>query len=131
MCDYSVVAKNQRDYRTGERLVVTQFGPYTRGTASPDDRTNAVCLRSGACLMISDLPKEIRESFELSKGELYPIFMQLPNRERNHRDALVFDNGRTILVSKLPIGLAMTVHERRPDITVGAALPELVAVLSR
>lgn len=128
MCDFSVLAKNQRDYQTGERLVVTQFGAFTRGTASPGDPTTAVCLRSGVCLMIPKLPKEIRKSFKLPEGELSAIFMQLPNRKRVHRDALVFDNGRTILVNDLPIGLTMTVHERRADILMGAATPELVAV---
>lgn len=122
MCDFSVMAKNWRDYRNGERLVVTQFGGYTRGTASPDDRTTAVCLRSGVCLMIPELPKEIRKSFELPEGELSTIFMQLPNRDRIHRDALVFDNGRTILVNDLPIGLTMTVYERRADILSGIAV---------
>ena len=113
MCDFSVVAKNQRDYQAGEKLVVTQFGPHTRGTASPSDPITAVCLRSGVCMMIPELPSEIRQQLELPKGELSTIFMQLPNRLNDHRDALVFDNGRTILVNDLPIGLAMTVHGQR------------------
>lgn len=128
MCDFSVVAKNQRDYQRGERLVITQFGLHTRGTASPDDRTTAVCLRSGVCLMISELPQKIRKSLELPEGELSAIFMQLPNRDWTHQDALVFDNGRTILINDLPIDLAMTVHNRRADILSGAAVLQPVSV---
>lgn len=131
MCDFSVVAGSQRDYRSGERLVVTQFGTYTRGTASPGDRSTAVCLRSGVCMMIPKLPKKIRKKLDLPEGELSAIFMQLPNRERAHRDALMFENGRTFLISELPVDLEMTVYERRPDI-VRAAVErderELVAV---
>ncbi len=130
MCDFSVVAPNRRDYRPGEELVITQFGRYTRGTASPGDLTTAVCLRSGACLKILELPKEIQKSLELPKGELSAIFMQLPNRQNVHRDALMFENGRTILINNLPIGLTMTVYKGREDI-LGAATPELVVVASR
>lgn len=128
MCDFSVVARNQRDYRPGEQLIVAQFGPHTRGTASPGDRFTAVCLKSGVCLMIPNLPKGIRKALELPERELSAIFMQLPNRERVHRDALVFENGRTILINKLPLDLEMNVYERRPDIVSVADAPELVAV---
>jgi len=128
MCDFSVVAKNQRDYLAGEQLVITQFGPYTRGTASPGDRTTAVCLRSGVCMMIPELPKEIRQQLNLPKGELSAIFMQLPNRSNSHRDALVFDNGRTILVNDLPIGLVMSVYERRVYTLSGTAVLQPVSV---
>lgn len=129
MCDFSVLADNQRDYRLGERLIITQFGSHTRGTASPGDRTTAVCLRSGVCLMIPNLPKKIRKAFELPKGELSAIFMKLPNRERNHRDALVFENGRTILITDLPLDLEMNVYERRPHVLSFAVAPKSVSIV--
>lgn len=113
MCDFSVIARNQRDYQEGEQLVITQLGPHTRGTTSPSDRKTAVCLRSGVCMVIPDLPKDIRKRYELPDGELHPIFMQLPNRQNAHRDALVFENGKTVLVNELPLGLRMVVHTNR------------------
>ncbi|MEK7537195.1 MAG: hypothetical protein AAB584_02010 [Patescibacteria group bacterium] len=81
-------------------------------------------------MKILELPKEIQKSLELPKGELSAIFMQLPNRQNVHRDALMFENGRTILINNLPIGLTMTVYKGREDI-LGAATPELVVVASR
>lgn len=128
MCDFSVVAQNRRGYRSGERLVVTQFGQFTRGTASPSDRETAVCLKSGVCMMIPELPKEIQKKLELPKGELSAIFMQLPNRQRAYRDSLVFENGRTLLINDLPVDLEMTVYERRSDIVSVAVAPEPVLV---
>ena len=117
MCDFSVVAKNQRDYRAGEELVITQLGPHTKGTTSPSDLTTAVCLRSGACLLIPELPQRIRQDYELPDGGVSAIFMQLPNREYAHRDALVFSNGRTSLMNELPIGLRLVVSQDRPGVT--------------
>ncbi len=126
MCDFSVVAERQRDYRSGETLVITQLGHYTRGTTSPGDPATAVCLRSGACLKVQDLPRAIRWRYDLSKGEVSAIFMQLPNRSGAHRDALFFPNGRTILVNELPLGLILTVHQDQPqdvrDVVIEAAL---------
>ena len=124
MCDFSVVAENRRDYQAGERLVVTQLGSHTRGTTSPRDRQTAVCLRNNVCLMVHDLPESIRGQYELpEKGEIRAIFMQLPNRESAHRDALTFENGRTILVNDLPLDLEMSVQEARMGAEVAVAKP--------
>ena len=132
MCDYSVVAQNQRDYRAGERLIVTQFGPFTRGMASPGDLDTAVCIRDQACLVVSGLlPWGFRREYNLSKGELNAIFMQLPNREETHRDALMFENGRTILVNDLPLGLKMDVYDPRAIVSSPAVVVEPVLVSVR
>ncbi len=124
MCDFSIMAKNQRDYRSGEQLVITQLGPHTRGTTSPSDRETAVCLRSGVCMAITDLPRAIRRQYDLpGTGEIRAIFMQLPNRDHAHRDALTFENGRTILVNDLPLDLRMAVQEKRVSVA-GTAVAE-------
>lgn len=130
MCDFSVVAKNQRDYRSGEQLVITQLGPHTRGTTSPGDRETAVCLLSGVCMAIPDLPGAIRRQYGLppGTGEIRAIFMQLPNRDHAHRDALTFENGRTILINALPLDLCMTVQENRARVASAAVEPSFVRV---
>src|SRR5688500_14139093 len=103
MCDFSVVAKGQRDYRVGETLMTTQFGPHTRGFAAPADRHTAVCLREGASLRFTDVPQEIRQRLELpATGPVNTVFQQLPEQAHGHRDALMFENGRTILINDLP-----------------------------
>ena len=91
MCNFSVVAKNQRDYRSGEKLVITQLGPYTRGTASLADRETAVCLRSGCGMSFPNLPAEMRSRLGLPPtGGIPAIFMTLPNRAETYRDAFLF-----------------------------------------
>jgi hypothetical protein len=90
--------------------------------ASPSDRNTAVCLRSGVGLSFANLPEEVRTRYELPGGAISAIFMQLPNREGSHRDAIVFENGRTMLMNNLPLDLAATVEVSRAKGTYTTAV---------
>ncbi len=67
-------------------------------------------------MVIPDLPADIRKRLELPRtGEINAIFMKLPNRDDTYRDALTFENGRTILMNDLPLNLCMTGQEEQSE----------------
>src|SRR5260370_34464064 len=47
MCDYSLHHVKSRPAKVGDKLMTRNFNTGTRGFASPDDRTTAVCVLSG------------------------------------------------------------------------------------
>lgn len=130
MCDWSVVAENQRDVVDGENLVITQLGHHTKGTTSPGDPKTAVCLRPGIAVVFSDLPESIREHLGLAGGANSAIFVQLPREVRGHRDAFTFANGRTILVNGLPVGLSLKTLPAAQEKGATRQQPRLTAPLS-
>src|SRR5881275_1923881 len=47
MCDYSLHHVKSRPAKVGDKLRTVNFNTGTRGFASPDDRTTAVCVLPG------------------------------------------------------------------------------------
>jgi len=47
MCDYSLHHVKSRPAKVGDKLTTCDFNTGTRGFASPDDRTTAVCVLPG------------------------------------------------------------------------------------
>ena len=54
MCDYSLHHVKSRPANIGEKLITRNFNTGTRGFASPDDRTTAVCILPGTELAFSE-----------------------------------------------------------------------------
>ena len=54
MCDYSLHHVKSRPTNIGEKLITRNFNTGTRGFASPDDRTTAVCILPGTELAFSE-----------------------------------------------------------------------------
>ena len=52
MCDYSL--HQSRPANIGDKLITRNFNTGTRGFASPDDRTTAVCILPGTELAFSE-----------------------------------------------------------------------------
>src|SRR6266487_772008 len=53
MCGYSLHHVKSRPAKVGDRLRTVNFNTGTRGFASPDDRTTAVCILPGTELAFS------------------------------------------------------------------------------
>src|SRR6266436_759133 len=53
MCDYSLHHVKSRPAKVGDKLRTVNFNTGTRGFASPDDRTTAVCILPGTELAFS------------------------------------------------------------------------------
>jgi hypothetical protein len=117
MCDYSLAGIPSRLAVENEQLVVHRFATGTLGLASPLSftsrwcslkQTPAVCVPPGAQLRLRDIPKDLQQ--KLSVGVTEEVtFTQLSATSYQYRDALRFNNGREVLLQKLPCGLQVEV----------------------
>jgi len=89
MCDYSLMHVRSRAAIVGDKLETKNFGTGTRGFASPQDPTTAVCVLPGTELAF-DAPIAVSGAVEPVPHKT-AIFRQV-NREQlhMHHDALEF-----------------------------------------
>ena len=112
MCDYSLHFVVSRPARVGDKLVSTSFPQTTtRGFASVDDRSVAVCLLPGTELAFEE---EVRCDtgivFSRSLGHTVAKFQQVDKGRSNiHHDALEFPDGKIVLLTNLCKGQRATV----------------------
>jgi len=107
MCDYSLHAVASRPAKVGETLVTSSFyGTSTRGFAAKQEPGVAVCLLPGTELAFEHDVRYNR--FWLSTkdaGFRVAHFCQIaPRAPEQHRDALAFPDGNTVLVNLLSEG---------------------------
>jgi len=111
MCDYSLELIMSRPAKAGDKLVSTSFPKTpTRGFASADDRSVAVCLLPGTELSFE---REIRCDgviFSWKPGYKVAKFQQV-NRDKQHahHDVLEFPDGKVVLLTQLSEGQHATV----------------------
>jgi hypothetical protein len=112
MCDYSLHAVASRPAEVGEELVTTRFrGTSTRGFASGNDRSVAVCLLPGTELAFAE---EVRydnrwiwtRTINSRVGKFGKIDPLVAER---HHDAIEFPDGSFVLVTQLVEGQRATV----------------------
>jgi hypothetical protein len=114
MCDYSLHDIASRPAKVGDKLVTTVFtNTLTRGFASIDEPTVAVCLRSGTELAFDREPDYSTRWLPWRPTKLASraaIFRQI-NVERHaaHHDALEFSDGTIVLLTRLFPGQRATV----------------------
>ena len=107
MCDYSLHAVASRPARVGETLVTTSFpGTLTRGFAAKEEPGAAVCLLPGTELAFEHEVRYNRNWLRTrSAGFCVARFCTLePRPPEQHRDALAFPDGKTVLVNVLSEG---------------------------
>ena len=111
MCDYSLELIMSRPAKAGDKLVSTSFpNTPTRGFATADDRSVAVCLLPGTELSFD---KQIRCDGVIlfwSAGHKVAKFQQV-NKGIQHiyHDALEFPDGKIVLLTQLSEGQHATV----------------------
>ena len=112
MCDYSLELVTSRPAKVGDKLVSAGF-PHTvsRGFASVDDPTVAVCLLPGTELGFEeDVRCETGFVLSRSLGHKVASFRQINRTLRNrHHDALEFPDGKFVLLTCLCRGQKATV----------------------
>ncbi len=137
MCDYSLAGIPNRLAVEGERLLVHRFCTGALGLASPSDvptksdpqlrapRTlwsvlphpltrpkiktvTAVCIPPGARLRLQDIPHDVQLRLGLGATEEV-TFVQQSAEAYQYRDAVRFQNGREILLQRLPCGQCVQV----------------------
>ena len=112
MCDYSLHAVASRPAKVGETLVSTTFrGTSTRGFASENDLSVAVCLLPGTELAFAnDVRYDNRwiwtRQMNFRVGKFGEVDRHIPDR---HHDAIEFPDGSHVLVTLLCEGQRATV----------------------
>jgi hypothetical protein len=107
MCDYSLHAVASRPAKIGETLVTTSFyGTSTRGFATKDEPGVAVCLLPGTELAFEQEVKYNRQWLSTKRtGFCVARFCKVePRAPEQHRDALSFPDGSTVLLNILSEG---------------------------
>jgi len=103
MCDYSLHTVASRPAKAADSLVSTEFrGSLTRGFASSDDSTTAVCLLPGTeieferdvCVRGLIFHKKIRDRM----ARFRKLYFEDPNQ---HHDAFDFSNGTVVMLTHL------------------------------
>ena len=117
MCDYSLAEIPSRLAIEGEQLVVHRFPTGSLGLASPcpslsrwraAKQTPAVCIPPGARLLLRDIPKDLLQQFGVRETEEV-TFVQLSATPNQFRDAVRFQNGRTVRLQDLSKGMRVQV----------------------
>ena len=118
MCDYSLHNVKSRPAKVGDKLVTRDFRTGTIGFAAADDLGLAVCVMPGtelafagevACMSVGLLGWKTK-----TINHQTAIFRQV-NRDKfaAHHDAREFPDGRTVLLTHLCEGQAVTVLQLR------------------
>ena len=131
MCDYSLELVASRPAKVGDKLVSTSFPrTTTRGFASVDDPGVAVCLLPGTELAFDEVRCETGFVFYRSLGHRVARFRQINKGPSNqHRDALEFPDGNTVLLTCLCKGQKATVLQLPASATVKVEVPQRHASL--
>ena len=107
MCDYSLHAIATRPAEVAETLVSTKFkSTTTRGFASPDNPQVAVCLRPGTELAFEHDVRYGRNwlSTKSAASRVAQFCLIDPKAPMQHHDALLFPDGKRVLVNLLSEG---------------------------
>ena len=106
MCDYSLHAVASRAAEAGETLVVSGFyGTSSRGFASPDTPSVAVCLRPGTEIAFEEEACREGVLFRRRTGDRVARFRQIDtDNPTTHHDALEFPDGTIVKVNELIVG---------------------------
>ncbi|HEV2276771.1 MAG TPA: hypothetical protein VGS02_01265 [Acidobacteriaceae bacterium] len=136
MCDYSLMAINNRLAVCGEELVVHRFEIRSMGLVAAADAEAAklrelppprtfgeklrrmlfpaepelcpvVCIPPGARLLLCDVPEKLQRELKLSSPEQEVVFTELETT--GYRDAVRFENGTVVLLQRLTEGMRVRV----------------------
>lgn len=114
MCDYSLQSMLSRPAKVGDKLTTRDFGTGTRGFATVESSTVAVCVLPGTELAFSS-EVSVRKAGLLgwkseTLGHTTAIFRQLNKLQpRMHHDGLEFPDGKIVLLTELCVGQEATV----------------------
>jgi hypothetical protein len=126
MCDYSLMAVNNRLAREGEELVTYRFPTGSLGLASSEDlkRTRPERVKKTFWNTLKDffdppqeeavcavcIPPGARLNVELRGGAPQTAtFTQISAAVNSYRDAICFEDGRPVLLQDLREGVRVTV----------------------
>jgi hypothetical protein len=114
MCDYSLENVSSRPAKVGDKLITRDFRFGTKGFASVEEPSVAVCVLPGSEIAFPEgLPVTHHKFFGWKRKEVRyhtAIFRQTNKEIPNvHHDALEFPDGHFMLLTTLPLGQRATV----------------------
>jgi hypothetical protein len=114
MCDYSLQTVRSRPANVGEKLRTHHFNTGTRGFASPEDASTAVCVLPGTELafgrIVTCRPRGLFAWKPRVIDHTTAIFRQVnKHNPYTHHDALEFPDGQMVLLTDLFEGQEATV----------------------
>lgn len=126
MCDYSLHLVASRPAKIGDTLVTANFPrTMTRGFAAVGDSAVAVCLRPGSELAF-DSPAEYGHALmewlpflrhvKKQAGRVARFRQINGHRHDTHHDALEFDDGTVVLLTRLCAGQRASVLQVPPEL---------------
>ena len=117
MCDYSLEMYGSSPAREFERYETTRVPSGSIGLASPGDCSAAVCVQYDTRLQLDRLPVSLQTSLGIGPTA-EATFIRLDHGA--YRDAVRFDNGKTISVQQLHTGVSVVVlsEARAPALTL-------------
>jgi hypothetical protein len=118
MCDYSLTGVASRPAKAAETLISVAFwqGSTTRGFASVDDQTVAVCLRPGTEIAFAEKVRVRGMLFRKTLPERLARFRKVNiDQPHQHHDALEFANGAVVLLDDLVPGQKAVVLQLPAD----------------
>jgi hypothetical protein len=135
MCDYSLGGLPNRLAVEGDELIVHRFRTGSMGLAShvelcearrlspcaprksiwqrikssfeiapPSPDVPAVCVPPGAEMVLKDIPRDLQEQWNVTEEEGV-FFLQISATVNSYRDAVLFHNGRRVLLQNLRAGI--------------------------
>jgi hypothetical protein len=126
MCDYSLQHVKSRPAKVGDKLTTRDFGTCTRGFAAAEDAEVAVCVLPGTELAFSS-PVTVTDFRFLVNWKVETlvhataIFRQVnKNEPMKHHDALEFQDGRIVLLTRLTEDQVATVLQLPAQPTTAA-----------
>jgi hypothetical protein len=126
MCDYSLLNVRSRPAKVGDKLTTRDFRTGTRGFASAEDNSVAVCVLPGTELAFASAVTVTVSRFVVgwnaeTLGHATAIFRQINKNEQwKHHDALEFPDGRIVLLTQLCSGQEATVLQLPAQATTAA-----------
>src|ERR1019366_2101416 len=138
MCDYSLLAIHNRLAIEGEQLVAHRFKSGSTGLVSLLDFTNwhtrrpeRLWQRIKCCfssqtepVAVVCVPPGARSRLHGFHSSEKATFTQISPESSRYRDALLFDNGNTVLLQLLPEGQRVTVLRLSTAESVEPDLPQ-------
>jgi hypothetical protein len=122
MCDYSLHSVRTRPAKVGDKLVTKQFGTGTRGFASVEDLSTAVCVLPGTELAFAGEVsyqdwgiRSFLKAMQITTQHTTAIFRQINKERLTHHDALEFPDGQIVLLTRLCEGQEASVLQLPAD----------------
>jgi hypothetical protein len=121
MCDYSLHHVKSRPAKVGDKLRTVNFNTGTRGFASPDDRTTAVCVLPGTELAFSKWNGASFREIQVKTVRAAPWYVSRSSFDGDMRNDITI---YVLLGSKTNQSPARFFIARNSDVAVHATYPK-------